>query len=222
MTHGESICARGRRLLFCALLLSACAGAEEPPMPYPAWRLGFFAPDYMDVWLETADVTDIRGVTFTGAMEGTVSIRQPESGSGKPAGWPKKFGWGAGTYLHGLELPRSIFVRWQSLVEPQTYRATLKIPPETRTTMRRQEPADCKASGRTTDYREAIVIGLAPGGIAKAWAIGPCLAPIEITRVRAEIEPKGPYEGKSGGRHRSLKPAAKAYIEQHGIPYGSW
>ncbi|MBU2065063.1 MAG: hypothetical protein KJ884_02185 [Gammaproteobacteria bacterium] len=64
--------------------LPALCGDFEPPKPFKAWYLGFFAPDYMDVWLETADVTDNRGVTFTGAMSGTVSIRQPEDGSGTP------------------------------------------------------------------------------------------------------------------------------------------
>ncbi|WPC05863.1 DUF2931 family protein [Pseudomonas benzenivorans] len=195
---------------------------RQPRLPYKAWRLGFFAPDYMDVWLETADVTDVRGITSIGAVQGTVSIRQPENGSGKPAGWSKRFGWGAGHYLSGLDLPESIFIRWQSLAEPQTYRATLTIPADTRAIMLRQEPAKCGASGRTSDYRLAIVIGLAPGGIAKAWVMGACLPPIEISRIQAKIEPKGPYQGLSEGRHRPLKPAAKAYIEQHGIPYGSW
>lgn len=195
---------------------------RQPQLPYEAWRLGFFAPDYMDVWLETADVTDTRGITYPGVVRGTVSIRQPENGSGKPAGWPERFGWGAGHYLSGLDLPERIFIRWQSLAEPQTYRATLTIPAATREVMVRQEAATCKASGRTSDYRQAIVIGLAPGGIAKAWVMGACLPPLEIARVEAEIEPKGPYQGLSGGKHRSLKPAAKAYIEKHGIPYGSW
>ncbi|MNF87798.1 hypothetical protein D3C84_702740 [compost metagenome] len=195
---------------------------RQPQLPYKAWRLGFFAPDYMDVWLETADVTDVRGITYPGVVQGTVSIRQPENGSGKPAGWSERFGWGAGHYLSGLDLPERIFIRWQSLAEPQTYRATLTIPAATRDIMLRQEPAKCGASGRTSDHRLAIVIGLAPGGIAKVWVMGACLPPIEIDRIQAEIEPKGPYQGLSKGRHRPLEPAAKAYIEQHGIPYGSW
>lgn len=222
MARGEPGCARGRRLLFCALLLSACAKANEPPMPYPAWRLGFFAPDYMDVWLETADVTDIRGVTFTGAMEGTVSVSQPNNGSGNAVGWGGPFFGGKGVHLENLELPERIFVRWQSLVEPQTYRATLEIPLAARELMRKPERVDCPITGWSTEYRSIVSIGLAPGGIAKLWVGGPCFPGIEIARVQAEIEPKGPYEGQSGGRHRSLKPAAKAYIEKHGIPYGSW
>ncbi|WP_234703339.1 DUF2931 family protein, partial [Pseudomonas flexibilis] len=195
---------------------------RQPELPYGAWRLGYFAPDYMDVWVETTDITDVRGITSRGAVTGTVSIRQPENGSGKPAGWPERFGWGAGRYLSGLDLPRRIAIRWQSLAEPQTYRVSLEITDSTREIMRRKETAECPASGRTEDYRKAIVIGLAPGGIARAWVMGPCLSPVEILRAQAEIEPLGPYGGRSGGKHRPLEPAAKAYIEKHGIPYGSW
>nr|WP_298117898.1 hypothetical protein [uncultured Pseudomonas sp.] len=82
---------------------------RQPQLPYGVWRLGFFAPDYMDVWLETADVTDVRGITSVGAVQGTVSIRHPEDGSGKLAGWSARFGWGADHYLTGLDLPKSIF-----------------------------------------------------------------------------------------------------------------
>lgn len=196
---------------------------RQPELPYDAWRLGYFAPDYMDVWVETTDVTDVRGITYREAVTGTVSIRQPENGSGKPAGWPERFGWGAGRYLSGLDLPRRIDIRWQSLAEPQTYRVSLDIPDVTREIMRRKEPAKCPASGRTEDYREAIVIGLAPGGIVRAWVMGSCLNPIEILRAQAETEPLGPYQGKMQGRYAlPLEPAAKAYIEKHGIPYGSW
>ncbi|MGU0876076.1 DUF2931 family protein, partial [Pseudomonas aeruginosa] len=70
---------------------------------------------------------------------------------------------------------------------------------------------------------EGLAIGLAPGGIAKAWIMGPCLSPIEVTRVQGEVVKKGPDGGQSGGAYAlPLKPASKAYIEKHGIPYGSW
>ncbi|PAU58226.1 DUF2931 family protein, partial [Pseudomonas sp. PICF141] len=67
-----------------------------------------------------------------------------------------------------------------------------------------------------------IGIGLAPGGIAKVWLGGPCLKSVEIARVVGTINPRGPYEGKSGGKHRPLSETSKAYIEKFGIPYGSW
>ena len=213
-----------RFLLALALLapLPALCGGSEPPKPFKAWYLSFFAPDYMDVWLETVDVTDIRGITFTEAMKGTVSIHQPEDGSGTPAGWPEYVGAGAGVHLNRLELPERIYVRWQSLAEPQTYRAVLDIPHSARELMRKPEKVKCPITGWATDYRNAVTIGLAPDGIAKLWVSGPCFKGTEILRVQAEIEPKGPYQGLSKGRHRPLEPAAKAYIEQHGIPYGSW
>lgn len=208
--------------LLVVTFLARASGAAEPSMPYKGWYLGFFAPDYMDVWLETADVTDNRGVTFTGAMSGTVSIRQPEDGSGTPAGWPGPYIRGKGVTLTNIDLPARIFVRWQSLVEPQTYRATLEIPASARQLMREPEQVTCPLRGTVTDYRRFITIGLAPGGVAKLWVNGPCFPITEILRIQAEIEPKGPYQGLSKGRHRPLEPAAKAYIEQHGIPYDSW
>ena len=51
------------KLAFCALLallLTGCASGKNS-LPYDAWRLGFFAPDYMEVWIETADVIDNSG-----------------------------------------------------------------------------------------------------------------------------------------------------------------
>jgi hypothetical protein len=89
--------------------------------------------------------------------------------------------------------------------------------------MSKKEDAFCRLTGKTyVQYRKAIVIGLAPGGIAKAWVTGPCLTPIEIARVQAKIDPTGPYDGKSGGKYRQLSPTSKAYVEKFGVPYGSW
>ncbi|MCY1314304.1 hypothetical protein D9M70_649290 [compost metagenome] len=73
------------------------------------------------------------------------------------------------------------------------------------------------------DYARIISIGMAPGGIAKAWVLGPCLEPKEIGRFHAKIDKRGPYEGKSGGNYyRPPTAASQDYIRQHGIPYGSW
>ena len=195
---------------------------RQPELPFDDWYLGFFAPDYLDVWIETTDVTDLRGITSRGAVTGLASIRQPENGSGKPAGWPKSLGFGAGRHLSQLDLPERIHIRWQSLVEPQTYRVTLGVPAEARELMLKPERVKCPISGWGVRYRNAITIGLAPGGIVKLWVNGACFPATEILRAQAEIEPLGPYGGRSGGKHRPLEPAAKAYIEKHGIPYGSW
>lgn len=190
---------------------------RQPQLPYEAWHLGFFTPEHMDIWLETADVTDIRDITFTQMVSGTVSS------SGEVSGWPVIVAMGSGRPMTRLDLPERIFIRWQSLTEPQTYRAVLEIPQSARELMRKPEHVECPITGWETDYRNAVTIGLAPGGVAKLWVSGPCFNGTEILRVQAEIEPKGPDQGQSGGQYAlPLEPAAKAYIEKHGIPYGSW
>jgi hypothetical protein len=218
-------------ILFAALLLSGCTLAQNRSMPYDAWRLGFFAPAYMEVWIETADVLDNSGWVFERAGSGFPAMSYPRKANqpipsvfkGNPKGWPKRVGWGAGKYVKGADLPKEIYVRWQSLVEPQIYHTRIDISDSVREIMRKKETPYCGFTGKIeVDYRKAIVIGLAPGGIAKAWVIGPCLDAIEIARVQAKVDPVGPYNGKSGGKFRPLSPTSKAYVEQVGVPYGSW
>ncbi|TPG76267.1 DUF2931 family protein [Pseudomonas arsenicoxydans] len=211
------------RTTICAFLLTGCTSAYSGPLPYDAWRLGFSAPNYMEVWIETADVIDIQGNVYRRAMSGIAAMQTPPNNSGNPKGWPARPGWGKGKYVKGADLPKKIYVRWQSLVEPQTYKMAIDIPESTREIMRKGEKTFCAAAGKwITGYREAIVVGLAPGGIAKVWVLGPCLTPIEVTRVQAEVDPRGPYEGESGGKHRPLSAVSQAYVEKFGVPFGSW
>ncbi|MGA9224134.1 MAG: DUF2931 family protein, partial [Pseudomonas graminis] len=72
------------------------------------------------------------------------------------------------------------------------------------------------------DYRFAITLGMAPGGIVKVWAGGPCLGFKEVGRYQAKVEPLGPNQDGKGLFYRPPNPAAQAWIDQHGIPYGSW
>jgi Protein of unknown function (DUF2931) len=211
------------RIFIVALLLSGCTFANGGSLPYDAWRLGFYAPSYMDVWIETADVIDMQGNVYRRAMSGTAETLRPPNNTGNPKGWPARPGWGKGKYVMRADLPKKIYVRWQSLVEPQTYKMAIDIPESTREIMRKGEKTFCAADGKwITGYREALVVGLAPGGIAKVWVVGPCLTPIEVTRVQAEVDPRGPYEGQSGGKYDPPSDESKAYVEKFGVPYGSW
>lgn len=211
------------RVAIAALLLSGCTFANSESLPYDAWRLGFYAPSYMEVWIETADVIDVQGNVYKRAMSGNAEMLKPSNNTGDPKGWPARPGWGKGKYVMRADLPKKIYVRWQSLVEPKTYKMAIDIPESTREIMRKGEKAFCAADGKwITGYRKAIVVGLAPGGIAKVWVVGPCLTPIEVTRVQAEVDPRGPYEGESGGEHRPLSAVSKAYVEKFSVPYGSW
>lgn len=214
-----------------ALLLSGCASANRSSLPYDAWRLGFFVPDYMEAWVETADAYGIDGMVRSHAGSGYPAMTYPRvlrkaapnTFRGNPKGWPERVGWGAGKYVKGAALPKQIYVRWQSWVEPQIYHTRIDIPESIREIMLKGEKTFCRADGKwITGYRKAIVIGLAPGGIAKAWVTGPCLTPIEIARVQAKVDPTGPNDGKSDGKFDPPSAESRAYVEKFGIPYGSW
>ncbi|SEL04153.1 DUF2931 family protein [Pseudomonas agarici] len=211
-------------LLLCGVLLwlSGCVHGTGR-LPYDAWYLGLFVPDYMEVWIETADAVDIQDRAYRRAMSGVASINRSKNLKDDPRGWPKFPGAGKGKLVLGADLPRLIYVRWQSLVEPQTYEAYIVIPETTRQAMLVGEKAYCAADGKwITDYRNMLTVGLAPGGIARVWLGGACLKPIDVARVQGWVVKVGPYDGTSGGRHRPLSAIAKEYIEKYGVPYGSW
>ncbi|MGH8416356.1 MAG: DUF2931 family protein [Pseudomonas sp.] len=214
------------RLAVLALLslLNACGtNSYGATLPYDAWRLGFFAPNYMEVWIETANVIDINDRIFRRAMSGVAAVGSPPNLRGNPKGWPKKPGDGKGKHVFGADLPQLIYVRWQSLAEPQTYEAFIEIPDAMRQKMLEGGNTYCKASKFwLMDHRNNVAIGLAPGGIAKTWIMGTCLDAIEVSRVQGTVAPKGPYEGYSNGLYRDLDPEAKAYIDKFGIPFDSW
>ena len=215
--------------LFFAFL-AGCANSDHRSLPYEDWSLRFFSPDYMEVWIETADVFDVNERVFRGAGRGVPSTGYPR---GLSQGIPAHFkgdaqGWyehpkGKGRYVKGADLPRLVYVRWQSMAEPQTYEVYIVIPESARKTMLKGEKAFCAADGKwITDHRSMLIIGLAPGGIAKVWLGGPCLKATEVSRVQGTINPEGPYGGKSNGKHRPLSEESKAYVDKFGIPYGSW
>lgn len=215
------------RWLLCLILTLGLAGcqtnaAPKPKLPYDAWYLGFLAPNYMEVWLELANFSDIDGRFFPNAMGGVVAMGQPASLSATAKGWPRRIGSGKGRYMTGLDLPYMVALRWQSMIEPQAYQVVFAIPDWARKKMVERLPAECPVSGRTSDYRKDLTIGLAPGGVVKVWIMGPCLDPIEVLTLQAEIEPKGPYGGKSNGKYRPLSPVVKRYVDKYGVPYGSW
>lgn len=194
-----------------------------PDLPYRTWEIGLLAPNYMEVWVESVDVLDQRGVGYYRVHGGLASIQSPPNNRGNPSGWPARPGAGATRPMTGIDLPEIVFVRWQSLAEPQTYRVRINIPDWVREEMIKPQAAYCAwRDAHEAQYRDLIAVGLAPGGIAKAWLMGPCLEPMEIGRFTGSIHPEGPYDGTSGGQHRPLSSVAKSYVDTHEIPFGSW
>lgn len=82
------------RIAIVAFLLSGCSLVDSRSLPYDAWRPGFSAPNYIEVWIETADVIDIKGQVYRRAMSGVSAIQTPPNNSGDPKGWPERPGWG--------------------------------------------------------------------------------------------------------------------------------
>jgi hypothetical protein len=218
------------KLALGLIFLTGCATEHRRPLPYKAWELTFFGPAYMEAWIETADVVDINNRLFRGAGSGGVTTGYPRAFSkgipekfyGQPEGWPKH-SFGSGRYVTGADLPRRVYVRWQSMAEPQTYEALVEIPESARTAMLQGNETFCRVGRKwITDYRDILIVGLAPGGVVKVWLGGQCTLPTEVIRVQGRINPEGPYDGQSNGKHRPLSEESKAYIEKFGIPYGSW
>jgi hypothetical protein len=210
-----------RLMLIVGLLfgMSACASGPTPPappkLPYPAWYVGLAAPKHMEVWVESVDVLDQRGFGYFHVFGGVASY------TGEVRGWHK--GGGKMKPINNVDLPDKIYLRWQSLVEPQAYTIDIDIPQWVRDEMIRPERVYCRGSKKwKVDYWKIISLGMAPGGIVKVWVGGPCLGFKEVGRFQAKIHPLGPYQGKSNGEYVPLEPENKAYVEKHGIPYGSW
>ncbi|MEH6563803.1 MAG: DUF2931 family protein [Halopseudomonas sp.] len=212
------------------LALTACSGASKsqrpaaPELPYRTWEIGLLAPNYMEVWVESVDVLDQRGFAYERVHGGTSSIQNPPGNKGNPLGWPARPRVGATRPMTGIDLPQYIFVRWQSLVEPQTYNVRVDIPEWARKEMVTQHSAYCRFDGKyIQDYRKVVTIGLAPGGVAKAWLQGDCSEHMDIGRFEAVVEPKGPYGGTSGGEYyRPPSERAQHYLDTHDIPFDSW
>lgn len=211
-----------RRFVFgVALLFSlvACANgpspAPSPKLPYHSWYVGLAAPRYMQVWVESVDVVDWRGYIFLNVAGGVPSYTRQANG------WHK--GGGGTMPVNNVDLPLHIFLRWQSIVEPQTYMINIEIPQWVRAEMIKLETVYCAPVGENVSlYRDTINIGMAPGGIVKVWVGKSCLGYKEVGRFQALADPRGPYKGRSNGKYISIHPENKAYVEQHGIPYGTW
>ncbi|GGA08383.1 DUF2931 family protein [Dyella caseinilytica] len=205
------------------LFLTGCTtagGSYKAPLPEDEdWYVGFFTPPYMEVWVERVDVEDAHGLYYRDVTGGTTATSSQED----PEGWPESMQvpMGAGRSITGAALPKRIFVRWQSLVEPQTYRITLDISESVREQMVKNMPYP--KHPQDLAYQDILTIELAPGGWVKAWIKSTVSTPVEILCQKAEVEPKGPYGGLSGGKYRPLSERAAPYVETHPIiSYDSW
>lgn len=185
------------------------------------WSLSFNQPNYMKVWVEDSQVEDINGKLLRRTGGGTAAGNEPEDGTESARGWGQITG--GIREVVGADLPKRIYVRWQSVVESKTYRVWIDIPEKAREIMRATVNDPCPSEPNEPVGTIALVyVGLAPGGIAQVWVSDKCMKAVKVARAQAEIEPLGPHLGKSGGNYYPQSENSKRYIKQFGIPYGSW
>lgn len=213
-------------MLLGMLLVSGCQATNlaspDTELTRKWWSLSFNEPYYMKAWVEDSTVEDINGKLFRRTGGGTAAGGEPENGTESAQGWGEITG--GIREVEGADLPKRIFVRWQSIVEPQTYRAWVDIPEEARQIMRATLNERCPASPDEPAGNVALVyVGVAPGGIVQVWVADKCMKAVKVARAQAEKEPIGPDQGKSQGQYAyPVSEKAKRYIERFGIPYGSW
>ena len=213
-------------ILLGAFFVAGCqaadplSGENDPKDQW--WSLSFVEPAYMKVWVEDSAVEDINGKRFNRTGGGTAGSHDSEDGTEAARGWSKYISSGIRGVV-GADLPKRIFVRWQSVVESKTYRGWVDIPEEAQQIMHASVNERCPATpDEPANYITMVYLGLAPGGIVQVWVTDKCLKSVKVARAQAEIEPLGPHLGKSGGNYYPLSDESKRYIEQFGIPYGSW
>ncbi|WP_084166352.1 DUF2931 family protein [Stutzerimonas azotifigens] len=211
---------------FVVLLLYGCqsgdplSGQQDPHARW--WSLGFTEPNFMTVWVEDSAVVDINGLLVRRISRGRAAGAETDRDGEVARGWDGVGG--DGVAVVGADLPQRIYVRWQSIVEPETYRAWVEIPEHARQLMRQSISFRCSETPTLpSPYRATVSLGLAPGGIVQVWVWNQCYRPVRVARAQAEIEPLGPDLGRNEGRY-GYQPSEKAkrYIERYGIPYGSW
>lgn len=213
--------------LLATMLLVGCqapdplSGEHDPKSRW--WSLEFTAPIYMTGWVEDSLVEDVQGKLLKHGSGGVIGTGNYGVEKEIARGWPNGLAGSGIRGVVGADLPKRIYVRWQSVVEPQTYRAWIEIPEQARTIMHDATHRRCpETPEQSASYIASLTLGLAPGGVIQVWVRDQCHKPVKVARGKAEVEPLGPHLGKSGGHYYPQPEASKRYVEKHGIPYGSW
>lgn len=210
-----------------AIFLTGCqlqdplSGERDPRSPW--WSLEFAAPIYMTAWVEDSAVEDLQGRSFRHGSGGVIGSGNYGVEKEVARGWPNGLAGSGIRGVVGADLPKRIYVRWQSVVEAQTYKAWIDIPADARRIMHDATHRRCpETPEQDASYMASLHLGLAPGGVIQVWVRDQCHRAIKVARGQGEIEPLGPHLGKSGGNYYPQPEASKRYVEQYGIPYGSW
>lgn len=207
--------------LFGCQIAVPLTGERDPKNPW--WSLEFVAPHYMTGWVEASVVEDVQGKLFNHGSAGVIGSGDYGNKREVGRGWPSGLAGSGIRGVAGADLPKRIYVRWQSVVDRRTYQAWIEIPEQARTMMYESTHRRCpETPDRKVSQIASLHLGLAPGGVIQAWVRDQCHEPVKVARGKAEIELLGPHLGKSNGNYYPQPEASKRYVDRFGIPYGSW
>src|SRR5690606_10673964 len=134
-------------------------------------------------WVEASLVEDIHGHVFNHGSAGVIGTGSVDYGHATELaqGWPRDLTASSGVRgVVGADLPKRIFVRWPSIVEPQTYRAWVEISEQARQILHRSTGQRCPARPEeVANYRATVYVGLAPGGMVQVWVRDNCFKTIK-------------------------------------------
>ncbi|WP_199097832.1 DUF2931 family protein [Dyella sp. ASV21] len=207
---------RAALLLLLVMSVVGCSSplSEVATNECERWSIGLVAPKHMEAWAEALYVKNERD-QWVQMGAGVVSEL------GQTEGWDPDVWMAPRDSRASVRSPKEIYVRWQSLVEPQAYYWHFKVPESMQQALVKRERVIWRGRAEWV-CRSDIAIGIAPGGRTVVWIDGGGLPRVEIQRGQATVVPEGPYQGQSGGKFRPMHDAAKQYVETHRIPYGSW
>ena len=227
-------------LLLCLLLLTACdqkQGLSQKPAPYPG--LGKpnprFIPPY-DYWYFNfvypyalpADVTYVKWLD----TDGFLHIHRTTDGTQgltKSVGrWVHPIGGHNQSFNKGHAMPVKMRFCWDSIIDKKVYQTTLIFP---RWLWERMlVPVNPQGDlSNSTNYRDVIIIGLAPQGKVRAWLSVHEKNDLLITTVNSQSgEELTMCKGITGSKFTYRYPfdgytqQTIDFIKDKKYPYGEW
>lgn len=166
-------------------------------------------------------------------IRGTFYYKDQDNGLYIPSGGTLYAGWGNMNSHHSTgpdkkPLPDRVDITFYSYVEKQFYRGSFSLPYDHILKLFRDAHQEDKP------YHDAIMIGIAPGGVVSVWLEGYKVTEVFFGQAeRVSIDPSSgfrlPFDSKEeadeyveGILTDTLKPEELESLKKNGIPFGTW
>ncbi|MDX1304595.1 DUF2931 family protein [Photobacterium sp.] len=137
--------------------------------------------------------------------------------SNNPLSWAGVERLSAGYSIKSKELPYIIYIQWYSLANKMAFEKSITIPESIREEMRVYHDVRCGSLDLLRPYKDNILLGLAPDGMISVFLNGGCFENELQFKVQAAVTPV-----PEDFIFPELDAEDKAYVDEHGVPTGSW